>query len=107
MGDVNSQIPTVGASGAISGVLGAYLLLHPRAQVLVAIPFGFFIHTTRLPAGLVLAFWFVLQLINSAAASAGESGVAWGAHIGGFVAGMALIPLFKSRNVKLFTQHTK
>ncbi|WP_455206480.1 rhomboid family intramembrane serine protease [Kaarinaea lacus] len=104
LGDVNSQIPTIGASGAISGVLGAYLLLHPRARVLVAIPLGFFIYTTRLPAAIVLAFWFVLQLLNSAAASAGESGVAWGAHVGGFVAGMALIPFFKSRRVKLFSQ---
>ena len=104
MGDTASQIPTVGASGAISGVLGAYLLLHPRARVLVAIPFGFIIHTTRLPAGVVLGFWFVLQLINSAASSGGQGGVAWGAHIGGFVAGMALIPFFKSKDVQLFTQ---
>ncbi len=105
LGDVNSQIPTVGASGAISGVLGAYLLLHPRAKVLVAIPLGFIIHTTRLPAGIVLAFWFVLQLINSVIAAAGHSGgVAWGAHIGGFVAGMALIPFFKYRRVRLLSQ---
>lgn len=105
MGDPSSQIPTVGASGAISGVLGAYLLLHPRARVLVAIPLGIIIHTTRLPAAIVLGFWFVLQLINSAAASGGEGGgVAWGAHIGGFVAGMALIPFFKSKDVSLFTQ---
>jgi len=104
MGDTSSQIPTVGASGAISGVLGAYLLLHPRARVLVAIPFGFFIHTTRLPAALVLGFWFVLQLISSSLDKSGEAGVAFGAHIGGFIAGMALIPLFKSKNVRLFTQ---
>ena len=101
--DVNSQVPTVGASGAISGVLGAYLLLHPRARVLVAIPLGFIIHTTRLPAGIVLAFWFILQLLNTVVAS-GETGVAWGAHVGGFIAGMALIPFFKYRRVKLFTQ---
>jgi membrane associated rhomboid family serine protease len=104
MGDTSSQIPTVGASGAISGVLGAYLLLHPRARVLVLIPLGFFIYTTRLPAALVLGFWFVLQLINSSATSGGQGGVAWGAHIGGFVAGMALIPFFKSSDVSLFTQ---
>jgi len=105
MGDMNSQMPTVGASGAISGVLGAYLLLHPRARVLVIIPLGFFLYTTRLPAAIVLGFWFVLQLINSAVVGSGESGVAFGAHIGGFIAGMALIPLFKNKNVKLFTQH--
>ena len=100
---VNSEIPTVGASGAISGVLGAYLLLHPRARVLVVIPLGFFLYTTRLPAGIVLAFWFIFQLLNSVVA-ASESGVAWGAHVGGFVAGMVLIPFFKYRRVKLFTQ---
>ncbi|WP_455220248.1 rhomboid family intramembrane serine protease [Kaarinaea lacus] len=100
---VNSQVPTVGASGAISGVLGAYLLLHPRARVLVVIPLGFFLYTTRLPAGIVLAFWFILQLVNSAVA-ASESGVAWGAHVGGFIAGIVLIPFFKYRRVKLFTQ---
>jgi len=100
---VNSEIPTIGASGAISGVLGAYLLLHPHARVLVAIPLGFFIYTTRLPAGIVLVFWFVLQLLNSAF-DKGEAGVAWGAHVGGFVAGMLLIPFFKYRRVKLFTQ---
>lgn len=104
LGEINSQVPMVGASGAISGVLGAYVLLHPRAKVLVAIPLGFFIYTTRLPAGIVLVFWFVLQLLNSAVSGAGESGVAWGAHIGGFVAGMALIPFFKYRRVKLFPQ---
>lgn len=97
-----SAIPMIGASGAISGVLGAYLLLFPHARVLVAIPFGFYLHTVRLPAGWVLGFWFVLQLLNSAVASGGEKGgVAWGAHIGGFVAGMALIPLFKYRRVRL------
>lgn len=98
-----SVIPMVGASGAISGVLGAYLLLHPRARVLVAIPLVFIFFTTRLRAMYVLAFWFVLQIINSLlAAAAGGSGVAWGAHVGGFVAGMALIPLFKYRRVRLF-----
>lgn len=107
MGDPSSQIPTVGASGAISGVLGAYLLLHPKARVLVMIPIGFFIHTTRLPAVFVLGVWFVLQLVNSAASGDGQGGVAWGAHIGGFIAGMALIPFFKYKNVRLFTQNNR
>jgi membrane associated rhomboid family serine protease len=97
-----SVIPMVGASGAISGVLGAYLLLYPHARVLVAIPLGFFIYTTRLAAGWVLAFWFVLQIISSALTGAGEGGVAFGAHIGGFVAGMVLIPLFKYKTYPLF-----
>jgi membrane associated rhomboid family serine protease len=82
--------------------LGAYLLLYPHARVLVAIPLGFFIYTTRLPAGWVLAFWFVLQIISSALTGAGEGGVAFGAHIGGFVAGMVLIPLFKYKTYPLF-----
>jgi membrane associated rhomboid family serine protease len=99
--DPTSTIPMVGASGAISGVLGAYLLLYPHARVLVAIPFGFFLHTTRLPAGIVLAMWFVLQLVSNAF-STGEGGVAFRAHIGGFLAGMALITVFKRRNVRLF-----
>jgi membrane associated rhomboid family serine protease len=97
-----STIPMIGASGAISGVLGAYLLLFPHARILVAIPLGFIIHTTRLAAGWVLAFWFVLQVINSYFSGQQEGGVAWGAHIGGFIAGMLLIPLFKYKNVKFF-----
>ncbi len=96
-----STIPMIGASGAISGVLGAYLLLYPHARVLVVIPLGFIFHTVRLKAGWVLGFWFVLQLVSSLLAGDGP-GVAWFAHLGGFVAGMALIPLFKRRNVPFF-----
>jgi membrane associated rhomboid family serine protease len=99
-----SVVPMVGASGAISGVLGAYLLLFPHARVLVAIPLGFIIHTTRLPAGWVLAFWFVLQLVSSALSGQQEGGVAFGAHIGGFVAGLVLIPLFKYKSHPLFAR---
>ncbi len=98
----DSQIPMIGASGAISGVLGAYLLLYPHARVLVAIPLGFFVHMMRLPAGWVLGFWFLLQLVSSALTSSEGGGVAWFAHIGGFIAGMALIPLFKYKRVSLF-----
>ena len=100
--DVHSEVPMIGASGAISGVLGAYLLLYPHARVLVLIPLGFFSQVVYLPAGWVLGFWFVLQLINSLLAPAGQGGVAFGAHIGGFLAGMILLPLFKRRGVKLF-----
>ncbi len=101
--DPGSRIPMIGASGAISGVLGAYLLLYPHARVLVGVPLGFFIYTLYLPAMLVLGFWFFLQVINSTAAAAGqEGGVAWFAHIGGFIAGMILIPLFKGREVRFF-----
>jgi membrane associated rhomboid family serine protease len=98
----SSQIPMVGASGAISGVLGAYLLLHPHARVLVAVPFGFILHTMRLPAGIVLALWFVLQLFSNLMSQPGQGGVAFRAHIGGFVAGMLLVGLFKKRNIRLF-----
>ena len=102
--DTRSAIPMIGASGAISGVLGAYLLLFPHARVLVAIPFGIFIHTTRIPAAWVLVFWFVLQIVNSLMTAGQQGGgVAWGAHIGGFVAGMVLVPFFKRPGVRFFT----
>jgi len=97
-----SAIPMIGASGAISGVLGAYLLLYPHARVLVAIPLGVLFYTLRLPALAVLGFWFILQLINSAMATPGEGGVAFLAHAGGFVVGMALVPMMKRRDVRLF-----
>ncbi len=99
----DSQIPMIGASGAISGVLGAYLLLYPHARVLTVVPLGLYSQMVRLPALLVLGFWFVMQIFSSAAAGGGEKGgVAWFAHIGGFIAGMVLIPLFKHRDVPLF-----
>ncbi len=99
--DPSSEVPMVGASGAISGVLGAYLLLHPKAHVLVLIPLGMFSQLVHLPAGLVLALWFGLQLLQQAMAQGGGGGVAFMAHIGGFVAGMLLIPLFKHPRVPL------
>jgi len=100
--DPSSTIPMIGASGAISGVLGAYLLLHPHARVLVIIPLGIFSQLMRLPALWVLGFWFVFQLLSSALAAKGQGGVAWFAHVGGFVFGMLLIPFFKYPNVPLF-----
>jgi rhomboid family protein len=98
----DSQIPMIGASGAISGVLGGYLLLYPHARVLVFIPLGFFYQLIRLPAGWVLGLWFGMQILSSALSNSEGGGVAWFAHIGGFIAGLALIPLFKYKNVKLF-----
>ena len=92
----------IGASGAISGVLGAYLLLYPHARVLVLIPLGFFSQILHLRAGIVLGLWFALQLFNSLITPPGGGGVAFGAHIGGFVAGLALLPLFKRRGVRLW-----
>jgi membrane associated rhomboid family serine protease len=89
-----ARVPMVGASGAISGVLGAYLLLYPRAHVLVLVPIGFILKVVRLPAIWVLGLWFAVQLVSSLMAPSGEGGVAFRAHLGGFVAGLALAPLF-------------
>lgn len=100
--DPHSEIPMIGASGAISGVLGAYLLLYPHARVLVVIPLGFYLQTVRLKAGWVLGFWFVMQLFSSLASADQQGGVAFGAHLGGFIAGLALLPLFKRRAVRYF-----
>jgi membrane associated rhomboid family serine protease len=105
--DPSSAMPMVGASGAIAGVLGAYLLLYPRAQVLVLIPLGFFIQILRIPAVFVLGFWFLLQFISQAMTAAGGGqggGVAYWAHIGGFVAGALLILFLRRRGVTLFHQ---
>ena len=96
-----SEIPMVGASGAVSGVLGAYILLHPGATVRVLIWLGIFVTVAHVPALLVLGFWFVGQLASAAMAPPGEPGVAFGAHIGGFVAGLAAVSLFKRRRVPL------
>lgn len=97
----DSVIPMIGASGAISGILGAYLLLFPRARVLILIPFGLYSRVVWLPALWVLGLWFVLQILSSLLADTSAGGVAWGAHIGGFVAGVLLIPVFKRRGVRL------
>ena len=92
--DTHSQIPMVGASGAIGGVLGAYLINHPNARVLVLIPFGFFSQLIKIRALYVLGFWFILQFISSG------GGVAYAAHIGGFVSGMILILFFNKKEKK-------
>jgi len=95
----------VGASGAISGVLGAYLLLYPRARVLVFIPIGFFSQMIYVPAALVLGLWFLLQVLSGGMSFGHEGGgVAFFAHIGGFLAGMVLIGLFKHPHVRFFNQ---
>ena len=91
MMDTHSQVPMVGASGAIGGVLGAYLINHPKARVLVLIPFGFFSQLIKIRALYVLGFWFILQFISQG------GGVAYAAHIGGFVSGMILILFFNKK----------
>ena len=106
-----SIVPMVGASGAISGVLGGYLVLFPRARVLLGLPLGFIIiGIGRFPAIWVLAAWFVMQLVMGGLAALqppGESqgGVAFGAHIGGFIAGCVLVAIFKRRNVPLWRRY--
>jgi membrane associated rhomboid family serine protease len=100
--DPASTIPMVGASGAISGVLGAYVLLHPGATVRVLIFLGFFVTVAHIPALIVLGIWFLLQLMNGLAATADEPGVAFWAHVGGFVAGMAFVSFFKRRDVPMW-----
>jgi membrane associated rhomboid family serine protease len=98
LANTHSVVPMIGASGAIAGVLGAYLVLFPRAHVLVLVPLGFFTQLMRLPALLVLGFWFVLQLFQGGLMAQGEEGgVAYLAHIGGFVAGIVLIFLLGGR----------
>jgi membrane associated rhomboid family serine protease len=97
-----STIPMIGASGSISGVLGAYLLLYPHARVLVLIPLGFLSRVIYLPAMVVLGFWFLLQLLSAFLSDPNQPGVAFGAHVGGFVAGMVLVVVFRRRGVSLF-----
>ena len=104
--DPSSTIPMIGASGAIAGVLGGYLLLHPKANVNVLMWIIIFISVIRVPAFIVLGFWIIGQFFNASFGS--EGGVAYFAHIGGFVAGMLLIPFFKKQEILLFQEaHSK
>jgi membrane associated rhomboid family serine protease len=97
----NSVIPTVGASGAIAAVLGAYLILFPQVKVLTFVPIGFFLRLTLLPASLLLGFWFVLQLFNGllTLGLADMGGTAFWAHIGGFVFGVLIAWLINKKYV--------
>lgn len=88
-----SKVPTIGASGAISGVMGAYIMLFPRSRILTLVPLIIFFFTIRLPALLMIGYWFVIQFL-SGVSSLGESdqgGVAWWAHVGGFLLGAFLV----------------
>jgi membrane associated rhomboid family serine protease len=95
--DPASAIPMVGASGAVSGTLGAYLVLYPQARVWILVVVGFFVRTIRVPALLLLGFWVILQFANSVFtfAQGDAGGVAFLAHVGGFVAGLGLIHVFR------------
>jgi membrane associated rhomboid family serine protease len=90
----NSNIPTIGASGAISGVMGAYLLLYPRSRILTLIPIFFFFQFVEIPAFIFLGFWLFIQLFSAGLTPRNVGGVAFWAHIGGFVAGLIFIKLF-------------
>jgi membrane associated rhomboid family serine protease len=101
----HSALPMVGASGAISGVLAAYVLIYPRTRVTVIIPLGIFLYPTKISAFYVIGFWFVLQLLNGFGATPGAPGTAWWAHVGGFAAGFLLTPLLS--HFPLFGRHTR
>jgi membrane associated rhomboid family serine protease len=99
-----SRVPSLGASGAIAGVLGAYFLLYPKARVVALLPLGFFTQLVHLPALFFLGWWFVQQffygLLSLGVQSAQTGGVAWWAHIGGFVAGVVLVWVFQKREYR-------
>ncbi len=99
--DPTSTIPMVGASGAIGGVLGAYILLHPRANVRCLVWIIIFATIINVPAVIVLGFWFAGQVLSGVATPTSSGGVAFWAHVGGFVAGMVLIPFFREKGVRL------
>jgi membrane associated rhomboid family serine protease len=90
-----STVPTIGASGAIAGVLAAYLIRYPRARIVSLLFLGFFVRLVRVPASIVIGFWFFLQLLSgvSTLGATADGGIAWFEHIGGFVTGLALFPL--------------
>ena len=89
-----SKIPTIGASGAISGIMGAYLLLHPRSRILTLIPIFFFFQFIEIPAFIFLGYWLLIQLFSASFTPRNVGGVAFWAHIGGFVAGLIFVKIF-------------
>jgi membrane associated rhomboid family serine protease len=91
----HSDIPTIGASGAIAGVMGAYLILYPRAKVLTLIPIFFLPYFIQIPASFFLIIWLLFQILNAAATAGKGAGIAWWAHIGGFLFGIVFVKLFE------------
>ena len=112
--NLQSNVPTIGASGAIAGVMGAYFILHPRSKILTLIPIFFIPYFINIPAFIFLGLWFILQFINAAGSHGTAGGIAWWAHIGGFVFGMLFLKLFSalpdtgvSRQLRQFTAKRK
>lgn len=99
----DSTIPMVGASGAIGAVMGSYAVLYPRAGIRTFVFLGFWAQMIVIPAIFMLGYWFVIQLASGALTPASGGGVAFWAHVGGFLAGIVLTPLF--RNPRLFAEH--
>ena len=97
----DSRVPMIGASGAVSGVLGAYLVLYPHARVITLVTFGWFIRLIEIPALVVLGFWAIVQFLNGVLTLGVGSGVAWFAHIGGFISGALFIFVFKRPEVRI------
>jgi membrane associated rhomboid family serine protease len=99
--NINSPVPNIGASGAIAGVLGAYLILFPRARVVSLVTLGYFVRLVKVPAVLVLGLWIVVQLFSGllSLGMPDVGGIAWFAHLGGFLVGLLLIRLFVRRRV--------
>ena len=107
----DSKIPTIGASGAISGVMGAYLLLYPRSKILTLIPIFLFIQFIEIPAFIFLGYWLLIQLFSASLTSRNVGGIAFWAHIGGFIAGLLFIKIFdwipRTGLTNGFRQHTE
>jgi membrane associated rhomboid family serine protease len=100
--DPHSTVPMIGASGAIAGTLGAYLVLYPRGNVVVLIWIIIIVRLIAVPAVILLGLWFGLQVMSALSAAPNEPGVAVWAHVGGFITGMAIIPFVRRRGIRLW-----
>jgi len=105
--NAHSTSPTIGASGAVAGVMGAYFLLHPRSRILTLIPIIIIPWLVEIPAYFFLGIWFLLQLFNASWSSGAGGGIAWWAHIGGFICGMVLLKLIDALPSTGITAHLR